>query len=632
MAARHVIQKGLARQLHGLRTIFHLVWTDASRFVKVRLLLALGLITAASALTALGPLALKLVIDSFTGVSDAADRTLPLLVVFYVISQWLARTVGEVRGLVYARAERRMARVLSERLFAHVLSLPLNFHLKRQTGAISQILQNGLSGYQMVLHTLVFTIVPVGTELGTILVVLSRLHQRAFLLLFFGALLFYGLAFAYAAMTTTQAARRASAAQVDSNAVMTDIILNYETIKSFAAEPVAQARMGRNLVATEDRWVGFYRRFAYNGLGIATIFAAFLAITVAYAAHEVRHGGMTVGSFILVNTYMLQIVRPVELLGYAMQSFSQGLAFLEKLLQLLREVPEPSAAAARSSSMPNADRNSMPAGGRTASATQVAGVDPLGAAGHAGGGHGEIIFENVSLSYGQGRDVLNGVSFRAPAGTTLGIVGPSGAGKSTLVRLLIRLYEPDDGRILLDGVPIAESAIDELRRAVAIVPQDTVLFNDTIYYNIAFGRPGATQEDVVAAAKLAHLHDFITTLPDGYNTPVGERGLKLSGGERQRIAIARAAIKRPRIYVFDEATSSLDTRTEREILCNLVEVSRNVTTLIIAHRLSTVVHADQIVFLEAGTIPERGTHAALLAAGGRYSALWHLQQRGSVAA
>jgi ABC-type multidrug transport system fused ATPase/permease subunit len=460
------------------------------------------------------------------------------------------------------------------------------------------------------------------------------LHQPAFLLLFFGALIFYAIAFTYAAMTTTRAVRRASAAQVDSNAVMTDIILNYETIKYFAAEPVAQARVGHTLVATEDRWVGFYRRYAYNGLGVATIFAAFLAVTIFYAAHKVQRGGMTVGTFILVNTYMLQIVKPVEMLGYAMQSFSQGLAFLEKLLELFRETPEPLAATSRSFSAPSAERNSAPADLRNANATKLAGADadPVAAAAHVGPLGGEIVFENVRLSYVQGRAVLNGVSFRVPAGTTLAIVGPSGAGKSTLVRLLIRLYEPDSGRILLDGVPIAKSAMDELRRAVAIVPQDTVLFNDTISYNIAFGRVGATHDDIVEAARLAHLHDFIATLPDGYNTRVGERGVKLSGGERQRIAIARAAIKRPRIYVFDEATSSLDTRTERDILRNLVEISRHTTTLIIAHRLSTVVHADQILFLEAGTIPERGTHAALLAAGGRYSALWHLQQRGSAAA
>jgi len=589
----------LRRSMASLREVIGLIWTDATGFVRLRLVVALLLIMAASAMTALGPVALKLVVDGFAGQGSAAGVSAVTLIGLYVLSQWLARTVGEIRGLVYARAERRMSRMLSERLFAHVMRLPLRFHLERQTGAISQTLDNGLNGYQMVLHTLVFTILPVATELGTIVFVLSRLNQPAFLGLFAGAIVAYAVVFWYSAFTIMAAAKAASDSQINATAVMTDSILNYETVKYFTAESVVQERVSRVLTQTEDGWVGFYRRWAYNGLGVATIFAGFLAVTILYAAREVQGGRMTVGSFVLINTYMLQVVRPVEMLGYAMQSLSQGMAFLEKLFDIFREKPEPFV---------------------------VSDMSPTGA------GVGKLDFEAVGVAYRSDRVILRDVNFTLPAGKTLGVVGGSGAGKSTLVRLLVRLIEPDTGRILLDGISIGDLPLSTVRQAIAVVPQDTVLFNDTIGYNIAFGKAGSTQAEIEHAARLAHLHDFIMSLPDGYDTRVGERGIKLSGGEKQRVSIARAAIKRPRIYVFDEATSSLDSHTEREILRNLREISRFSTTLVIAHRLSTVVHADEIVVLEGGTIVERGSHSALLHQSGKYAALWQAQQQGTVAA
>jgi ABC-type transport system involved in Fe-S cluster assembly fused permease/ATPase subunit len=580
----------------SLREVIGLIWTDATGFVRFRLVLALALIIAASAMTALGPVALKLIVDAFTGQGGATGLSVAVLIGLYVLSQWLARTVGEIRGLVYARAERRMARTLSERLFAHVMRLPLRFHLERQTGAISQTLDNGLNGYQMVLHTLVFTILPVATELGTIVIVLSRLNQPAFLGLFSGAIVAYAVVFWYAAYTIMTAAQAASDSQVNATAVMTDSILNYETVKYFTAESVVQERVRRVLTQTEEGWVGFYRRYAYNGLGVATIFAGFLLATIVHAAHEVQGGRMTVGSFVLVNTYMLQVVRPVEQLGYAMQMLSQGIAFLGKMFEIFREKPE------------------------TTSGFEAA----------SSSGAGRLEFDSVAVGYRSDRVVLKNVTFTLPAGKTVGVVGGSGAGKSTLVRLLVRLIDPDSGRILLDGLSIGELPLSLLRQAIAVVPQDTVLFNDTIAYNIAFGKAGSTQAEVEHAARLAHLHEFIMSLPDGYETKVGERGVKLSGGEKQRVSIARAAIKHPRIYVFDEATSSLDSNTEREILRNLREISRFSTSLIIAHRLSTVVHADEIIVLEGGTVVERGTHAALLRQNGKYAALWEAQQQGTV--
>lgn len=331
---------------------------------------------------------------------------------------------------------------------------------------------------------------------------------------------------------------------------------------------------------------------------MSAIFAIFLAATTLYAVHEVERGRLTVGDFVLITSYLAQVVRPVEALGYAMQGFSQGAAMLEKMLALFHEQSEPQ----------------QPGNGVRLE------------------GPGQLEFEDVTLSYGPGRAALRGVTFKVPAGKTMGIVGTSGSGKSTLVRLLVRLLEPDGGRILLDGVPISGLPLAALRQSIAVVPQDAVLFNDSIGENIAFGKVDCTQEEIEQAARRAHLHELIASLPDAYGTNVGERGLKLSGGERQRLSIARAAIKRPRIYVFDEATSALDSATELQIVRNLREISRSVTTLVITHRLSSVMHADDIIVLEKGIVVERGTHASLLRQQGRYAALWSAQHTGSAAA
>lgn len=584
---------GMNRTLGAnIRAVLALVWEHASRGVRMRLGIVVLLVFAGSILTALGPLSLKWIVDSFTGDAKAI-APLSVLVAFYVASQWLARGVGELRNWVYARAERRMFRAMSEQFFEHLLRLPLRFHLNRQTGAVNQTLDNALQGYQMMLHHIVFTILPVAAELGTIVVVLMSANQPVFVWLFCGSVVCYGVAFALSAATIIRPAQMAAAAQVDANARMTDSLLNYETIKYFAAESTVLGKVSDALARTEDGWVAFSRRSAYNGLGVASIFAGFLAIAIGHAAHEVSRGRMTVGEFVLVNAYMLQVVRPVEMLGFALQALSQGLAMLNGVLDLFRQAPEPSRVGTRR------------------------GLH----------GPGRLEFRDVSVAYQPDRPGLRGVSFEVRAGKTLGIVGPSGAGKSTIVRLLVRMLEPDVGRVLIDDAPIDELAISDLRRAIAVVPQDSVLFNDTIAYNIAFGRSGSSQSDVEQAATLAHLDAFIARLPDGYATVVGERGVKLSGGEKQRVAIARGAIKQPLIYVFDEATSSLDSRTEQEILLNIRAISRSCTTLIIAHRLSTTVHADEIVVLDDGIIVERGTHWSLLRQRGVYARLWEAQQQ-----
>ncbi len=587
-----MVQKA-ADKWKSLREVTALIWTGATRFVKVRLGLALLIVAASSVVTALGPVALKFVLDALTNQGKGTTVPLGMLLVLYVLSHWLARALTEVRSYVHAQADRRMFRSLCDRLFDHVMQLPLRYHLNRQTGVMTGTLQNGLQGYQMIFQTMVMTLLPVIMEIGTVAIVLVSLNQSVYLALFCVAMVCYGIAFTWGAVRIMGSAREASTSQADAWGVLTDSILNYEAVKYFTAEAVVRERFDRSLFRTESEWMRFYRMRALIGLLIATIFAAFLAVAVFYAANQVQSGAMTIGTFVLIHTYMFRLVQPLEMIGYAMQQLSQGFAFLEKLLEIFRETTEPL----------TANRNSLPSG------------------------PGRLEFRNVGLAYRADRAILKEVSFEIPAGKTLGVVGSSGAGKSTLVRLLVRLVEPDGGQILLDGVPLSQLSLPRLRQAIAVVPQDTVLFNDSILYNIGFGKANSTQEDVERAARLAHLHDFVMSLPDKYETKVGERGVKLSGGEKQRVSIARAAIKQPRIYVFDEATSSLDSRTERDIMHNLREISRDSTTLVIAHRLSTVIHADEIVVLEGGTIVERGTHFGLLRQNGRYARLWEAQQQ-----
>jgi ABC-type transport system involved in Fe-S cluster assembly fused permease/ATPase subunit len=578
-----------------LREMLGIAFADMTWRIRGQLIVVTLLVIGTSTMAAAGPVVLKLLIDGFSGKASRVQIPAAALIGVYVFSQWLSRAVGELRGWLHARVERRMFRSLSERLFSHLIRLPMRFHIERQTGAIHQTLDNGLQGCQSILYHSLFTCLPILGELAAIVVILWRFVPGVILIMFGTALVF----FASSARKIAGVTETAAAAHVDASGAMMDGLLNYEIVKCFTAELQMQARVHAALSRTESEWLKFHRRHAVNGLVTATILAALLAAVLEYSRRELAEGAMSVGDFVLVSTYLMQFVRPLETLGNTLQGMSQAFGLLRKMLPLFRQEPE---------QQQQTIEQEQPSGPAT------------------------LEFEEVQASYHPHRSVLHNVSFKVPAGKTIGIVGHSGSGKSTLVRLLVRLLEPDAGRILLDGVPIAQLSLRALRSAVAVVPQETILLNESIGSNIAFGKLHCSKAEIERAAKLTQLHDLIVSLPAGYNTRVRERGAKLSGGERQRLSLARAVIKKPRIYVFDEATSSLDSITEQEILRNLREISRGCTTLLIAHRLSTIVHADEIVVVDGGEIRERGTHDSLLRSCGVYSTLWNAHRYGFIAA
>jgi ATP-binding cassette subfamily B protein len=580
--------------LKGICHLWALLSSQPTRFVRQRLMWVLLMVLVASVITPLGPFALKLIIDGFTENKPALSLGIGLLIALYVFCQWVAKALQDVRWLMFSRVEKRLMSSVSEQLFAHVMHLPLRYHLQRSTGAINQTLENGLSGIRLILFHLCFTLLPIGVHLVATGWILFSLGKPVFLLIFCAAVICYGTAFWYFVAHGQKSSERASAAAVRSTALMTDNILAYEIVKYFTAESRVRAQVREALGETEQLWAQFHRGNAVYGLIVATISAGFLALTIGLAAAEVSKGGMTIGEFVLINTYMWQVMQPVELLGDAARSFSQGTAMLEKMLELLRERPEADVVPSEANpARPNLS---------------------------------SLEFRGVGFAYQPGRPVLRNVDFAVTRGRTLGICGPSGAGKSTILRLLLRLIEQDSGEILLDGVASRGWTLADLRSLVAVVPQDTILFNQSIGYNIAFGRPHCSQAEIEEVARLTCLHDLIMSWPEQYNTVVGERGIMLSGGEKQRVSLARAALRRPSVYVFDEATSSLDSLTEQQILGSIREISRDCISLVIAHRLSTVVHADEIVLLDGGAIRERGSHAQLIALDGNYARLWRAQQ------
>ena len=557
-----------------------------------RIALALLFMLLAKLANVVVPLVLARLVDGLD--VEPSLLVLPVaLLLAYGAARLSTTLFTELRQVVFARVTARVARQVTLQVFEHLHRLSLRFHLARRTGGVARDVERGSGAISDLLEWSIYTILPTIVEVTLVSLVLVVSFGASFAVI---TLLTLAAYIAYTFVVTewrTRYYRAMVEANTRANERAVDSLLNYETVKYFNNEAHEAALYDRNLKDVETEQVRSLKSLALLNTGQSAIVAIGVTAMMWRAAAGVVDGSMSIGDLVAVNAYLLQLSAPLFLLGMMYREIRQALTNMERLFGLLGEHEEVRDAPG---------------------AVALAARRP------------ELRFEQVDFGYEPSRQILHGVDFTVPPGHTVAVVGHSGSGKSTLSRLLYRFYDVDRGRISIDGRDIRDLAQESLRRAIAIVPQDTVLFNDSIYYNILYGRPDASREQVEAAARAAHIHDFIASLPDGYDSPVGERGLKLSGGEKQRVAIARALLKDPAILIFDEATSALDSRAEKAIQAELERIARGRTTLVIAHRLSTVMDADQILVLDQGRVVERGSHAALLAAGGHYAAMWRLQQ------
>ncbi len=586
----------LGQGLRALKGLGPYLWPRDGLELRVRVVLALVLLIAGKLVNITIPFFYKAAVDALSGpaAAQAGAIAVPIAIIFgYGAARVMSQGFNELRNAVFAKVAQRAVRQLALSVFRHIHALSLRFHLERRTGGLARAVERGTAGIEFLLSFMLFNVVPTVFEIVVVCAILWRLYNWAFAVVTLATIVTY-IAFTFLVTDWRIRFRREmNARNSEANTKSVDSLLNYETVKYFANEAHEAERYDRALHAYERAAVKSETTLALLNVGQGVVIAAGLIGVMILAAEGVAAGQMTVGDFVLVNAYLLQLYQPLNFLGMVYRNIKQSLTDLEQMMSLLKIAPEIE------------DRPGAPA----LAVRQ-----------------GAVAFRHVDFRYDIRRGILGDVDFVVPPGATLAIVGPSGAGKSTIARLMFRFYDVDQGAIEIDGQDIRDITQDSLRRSIGVVPQDTVLFNDTIFYNIAYGRPGAGRAEVEAAARRAHIHDFVAGLPDGYETMVGERGLKLSGGEKQRVAIARVVLKAPKILIFDEATSALDTKTEREIQASLAEVAADHTTLVIAHRLSTVVDADQILVLDGGRIVERGHHRELLARGGVYAAMWARQQ------
>jgi len=590
-----------------VETVRHLwpyIWPADRPDLKFRVFLALLALLATKFITIAVPYAFKFATDALTALGNGTAQpdgswvawvlAAPLVLVAIYGSVRVATVLlTQLRDGLFAAVALHAVRKLAIRTFEHIHRLSLRYHLERRTGALSRIVERGRDGIETLVRLTMLTIVPTIVELLLVSAVLTFQFDLRYLAVVLVMVVAYTW-FTFAASDWRIGIRRTmNETDRDANAKAIDALLNYETVKYFNNERLESSRYETAIAGYERAMVRTYTSLAWLNAGQAVIFTAGLTVIMALAAVDVSNGRATVGDFVLVNALLLQLYMPLNFLGMVYREFKESVTDIEAMFDILDRYPE-------IADSPDA----VPLDTR----------DPT------------ITFEDVRFHYDPAREILKGVSFQVPAGRTVAIVGPSGAGKSTISRLLYRFYDVTGGRILIGGQDIRDVTQASLRAAIGMVPQDTVLFNDTIAYNIGYGRPDADETAVREAARLAQIDGFIQLLPQGYETQVGERGLKLSGGEKQRVAIARTILKGPPILILDEATSALDTHTEQEIQAALERVSANRTTLVIAHRLSTVIHADEILVLKAGAIVERGRHAELLARGGLYADMWSRQR------
>ncbi|MBB3018500.1 ATP-binding cassette subfamily B protein [Microvirga lupini] len=583
------------------------IWPHGRPDLQRRVFLAFGLLLVAKGVTMVTPFAFKWATDALVAVTSSGNSATEaaattgswiwkapiLLTAIYGLTRILMAVLTQVRDGIFAKVAMHAVRQLALQTFEHMHRLSLRFHLERKTGGLTRVLERGREGIEELSRLVVLTLLPTILEFVLVLGLLAWEFNWVYSAVVFVMVVIY-LAYTYKATQWRISIRKQmNDSDTDANTKAVDSLLNYETVKYFGAEQRETARYDRSMERYEKASTQTYTSLAVLNAGQAVIFSIGMAIVMVLAARDIMAGNASIGSFVLVNAMLVQLYIPLNFMGMLYREIKQALIDIDDMFQIIDRNPE---------------------------IQDKPGAMPLQV------NQAVVRFEDVHFAYIPERPILKGVSFEVPAGHTVAIVGPSGAGKSTISRLLFRFYEPNSGRILIDGQNIAEVQQASLRKVIGMVPQDTVLFNDTIGYNVQYGRWDATPEEVREAARLAQIDRFIGLLPEGYDTPVGERGLKLSGGEKQRVAIARTILKAPPILVLDEATSALDTFTEKEIQDALDRVSRGRTTLVIAHRLSTVIGADEIIVLDHGQVVERGDHATLLAHGGVYAAMWNRQR------
>ncbi|QCO54775.1 ABC transporter ATP-binding protein/permease [Pseudorhodobacter turbinis] len=585
-----------APAMQTIRRVIPYLWPDDAPWVRRRVMIALFFLILAKIISVSTPFFYKAAVDALAGEAPSESALLMFgavgLTIAYGIARLGAVAFGELRDAVFVRVGQRALRKLALETFTHIHRLSMRYHIARKTGGLSRIIERGVKGVDFLLRFMLFSIGPLILELSMVSVLFAVLFGWQYMAVVVVTITLY-VSFTFKVTEwRVQIRRQMNDQDTDANQKAIDSLLNFETVKYFGAEEREAERYDGAMRQYEAAAVKTGQSLSFLNAGQSLIITTGLVIVMVMAAQGVQQDILTVGDFVMVNAYMIQITMPLNFLGSVYREIRQSLVDMGGMFALLGQPAEVK------------DKPDAPD-------LQVKG--------------GEVVFDNVKFAYHPDRAILKGVSFRVAPGQRIALVGPSGSGKSTIGRLLFRFYDVVDGGVRIDGQDLRDVTQDSLHAQIGVVPQDTVLFNDSVRYNIAYGRPNATDAEVEAAARAAKIHDFILSLPEGYETPVGERGLKLSGGEKQRVGIARTLLKNPPILLLDEATSALDTQTERDIQDSLLAMGEGRSVITIAHRLSTIADADQIIVLEAGEIVEQGTHDQLLANGGRYSAMWARQ-------